>query len=195
MPTQVVGNNTQPRMNFFLLISIILLFCVAITSIVLFLYKNTLMNNIKGLQQSLSIAKDSFQLESISELQIFDKRMSASNQILASHTVLSPVFSLLSEITIPTIQFTRLSLEPGVDGKTFTARLSGLARSYKSIAVQIDVFNGSKGRYFKNVVFSNLVLQNDKINKGYVSFDLSFTIDPTLISYEKSLIINNNKTQ
>lgn len=195
MPSQVVNSTISPRMNFFLFISIILIICMALASVGLFIYKTSLVNSIKGLQESLAVAKDSFQPESISELQIFDKRMSASNQILASHTVLSPVFALLSEITIPTIQFTRLSLEPGVDGKNFTARLSGLARSYKSIAVQIDVFNGSKGKYFKNVVFSNLVLQNDKNSKGYVSFDLSFTIDPALLSYEKSLLTNKSKTQ
>lgn len=195
MPSPVVSSPISPRMNFLLFISIVLILFMAVASVALFIYKNSLMSNIKGLQQSLSVAKDSFQPESISELQVFDKRMSASSQILASHSVLSPVFGLLSDITIPTIQFTRLTLEPSVDGKNFTARLSGLARSYKSIAVQIDVFNSSKGKYFKNPVFSNLVLQNDKNSKGYVGFDLSFTIDPALLSYEKSLITNNSKTQ
>ncbi len=195
MPTQVVGNMVRPRINFFLFITLLLIISMAFVSAGLFIYKNSLMGSIKGLQKSLSVAKDSFQPESISELQIFNKRMSASNQILASHTVLSPVFGLLSEMTIPTIQFTRMSLEPSVDGKNFTARLSGLARSYKSIAVQIDVFNGSKGKYFKNAVFSNLVLQNDKNSKGYVGFDLSFSIDPALLSYDKSIITSNSKKQ
>ncbi len=72
------------------------------------------------------------------------------------------------------------------DTSGFSVKLSGVAEDYKSIALQADVFNSDKGRSFKNVVFSNLA--RDK--NGNVTFDLQFTVDPSLLSYEKDALLN-----
>jgi hypothetical protein len=47
------------------------------------------------------------------------------------------------------------------------------------------VFNSAKGRFFKDVVFSNLI--RDKGSS--VTFNLEFTVDPTLLSYEKNVAL------
>jgi len=180
------------RMGFLMFVALSLLISMVLMSAGLYLYKNSLVNKVAALQESISLAKNDFQPNAITDLQTFDKRMSAANQILAGHTILSPVFEVLSSLTIPAIQFTKFNLDTGADGKNFTVRMSGLARDYKSIALQAEVFNTSSGKYFKDVVFSNLVLQTDKINKGYVGFDISFTIDPALLSYDKQILTSIN---
>jgi hypothetical protein len=61
--------------------------------------------------------------------------------------------------------------------------MSGIARDYKSIALQADVFNTNEGRMFKDVVFSNIT--KDKNN--YVTFNVEFNVDPKLLSYGNSI--------
>jgi hypothetical protein len=71
-------------------------------------------------------------------------------------------------------------------------RMSGVARDYKSVALQASVFNSAKGRYFKNVVFSNLTKDN---KNGYILFDLDFMVDPALLSYEKNSLLEKLRPQ
>lgn len=169
------------------------LFIVVGSYVGLFFYKNLLISQIKGLQESLASAKDSFEPETISDLQLFDKRMSVSRQVLSSHTVLSPLFDALALVTIPSIQYTSFIAENSIDGKGVSVKMVGLARDYKSIAIQASVFNSPKGKYFKDVVFSNLVLSDDKDKKGYIGFDVAFIVDPSLLSYEKQILQSNSK--
>jgi hypothetical protein len=186
-----IGARPHPRVSILLFLSILLLASMLLSSAVLYVYKSSLIARVASLQESVTLAKESFEPQSIAELQLFDKRMNAAGQILASHTVLSPVFASLADLTIPQVQFTKLAIEPGINGKNFVMRMSGLARDYKSIALQAQVFNGAKGKYFKDVAFSNLVLQNGKQNKGYVGFDISFSVDPALVSYDKTIFTTN----
>lgn len=174
--------------NIFSVIST-LLFIVAIVSYGgLFFYKHILLSQIEGLQSSLSRAKESFEPETISELQLFDKRISVSKEVIANHTVLSPFFKYLAELTIPNIQYVKFAEELSPAKKGFSVKMSGLAKDYKSIALQAEVFNSAKGKYFKDVVFSNLVLSDDKDKKGYIGFDVAFLVDPSLLSYEKQIL-------
>lgn len=146
----------------------------------LFVYKNYLVNKKAILSSSLLKVRNSFDKDTIAELELYDKRSSASKQVLASHIVLSPMFKLLGELTIPLIQYTDFSHQ--LSDKGFFVKMKGVSRDYKSIALQADVFNTARGRSFKNVVFSNLT--KDKNNN--VSFDIEFTVDPALLSYEKN---------
>lgn len=153
----------------------------------LYFYKSTLDVKVANAKKSLALAESSFEAETIADLQLFDKRIAASKQVLASHVVLSPFFELLNTLTLPSIQFTKFTYAGGTSGQNFTVKMSGNAKDYKSIAVQASVFNSSAGKYLKDVVFSNLNLSDDKEKKGYVTFDVTFNIDPILLSYEKQL--------
>jgi hypothetical protein len=167
----------------FTILSAIILVIVGLTAGGLFLYKNFLIKQKAELSSSLLKVKDHFDKDTISELQLFDKRIAASKEILSAHTVFSPVFSLLADLTIPAVQYTRFS--ESVGDKGFFVTISGVALDYKSVALQANAFNGSKGRYFKDVVFSNL----NRDTSGSVSFDLSFSVDPALLSYEKNNLL------
>ena len=97
------------------------------------------------------------------------------------------MFALLGEITIPSIQYT--SFEQQTNDKGFLVSIEGLARDYKSIALQSEVFNSEKGRSFENVLFSNLT--KDKNNN--IGFSLKFNVDPNLLSYEKNDLLERTK--
>jgi hypothetical protein len=164
-------------------ISAAILVIVGLAAGGLFLYNSYLVKQKAILSSSLIKVKDNFDKDTISELQLFDKRISASKDILSAHTVFSPVFGLLADLTIPSVQYTRFS--ESVGDKGFFISMSGVALDYKSVALQANAFNGSKGRYFKDVVFSNL----SRDTNGTVSFDLNFSVDPALLSYEKNTLL------
>jgi hypothetical protein len=182
-PIETEAVASKPSVSLFMVITILLLIIMGIASGGLFLYKNYLINQKDVLSSSLIKVRDSFEKDTIDELGLFDKRTRAAKQILSSHIVLSPMFTLLGSITIPQIQYTKFEHQT-VD-KGFSVKISGLARDYKSIALEADMFNSSKGRSFRNVVFSNLTKQSN----NYVGFDLGFDVDPTLLSYEKNNLL------
>jgi len=143
------------------------------------LYKNYLTTQKDTLSTSIAKVRGNFNESTISELELFSKRYSSANIVLKNHIVLSPLFSLIADLTIPSIQYTKFDHQSTDTG--FVVKMSGIARDYKSVAIQADIFNSDKGRYFKNVIFSDLT--KDRTN--YVLFNVEFTVDPELLSYSK----------
>jgi hypothetical protein len=181
--SNVKSSNSNPSNSLFTILAFFLLILVGGASVGLFLYKNYLIKQKEVLSASLEKVRNSFEKDTIDELELYDKRVSASKEILNGHIVLSPMFSLLGNLTLPAIQYTKFSEQNNAKG--FTVNMSGVATDYKSIALQADVFNTAKGRFFKNVVFSNLA----KDKNSNVTFDVEFNVDPALLSYEKNLTL------
>lgn len=177
------GRDNRAQTSIFTILAFFLLVVMGMAAGGLFLYKNYLLKQKETLSLTLEKVRDSFEKDTIDELELYDKRVSASRKILDNHIVLSPMFSLLGTLTIPSIQYTKFTENNGTSG--FSVNMSGVASDYRSIALQADVFNSAKGRFFKNVVFSNLA--KDKNNR--VVFDLQFDVDPALLSYEKNLVL------
>lgn len=150
-----------------------------------FYYNYYLLKNKESLSLNLAQIRDSFDKDTITELETYDKRTIASTEILGSHIVLSPLFELINELTLPSIQYTNFS--HNTLNNTFSVKMSGIARDYKSIALEADVFNTDKGRMFKDVIFSNLTENKN----NYVTFDLEFNVDPLLLSYTNNIANGN----
>lgn len=168
--------------NVFLVFAMIVFFGVVVATVGLYLYKSYLITQKGVLSDSLTKISDTFEPETIKELEAFDNRTNTAKQILGKHIVLSPMFEKLGELTIPTIQFTEFGHE--VINDQFYVKMSGMTKDYKSIALQADVFNSDVGKDFKNTIFSNL--EKDKNN--YIHFDLEFIVSPDLLSYEKHAV-------
>ena len=171
----------EPK-SFFSIITVFLFISSILISGGLYVYKMYLTKQQDSLSSSLSVTRNSFEKDTIDELELFDRRTESAKQILSNHIVLSPMFSLLGEMTIPSIQYT--SFEQLTNDKGFLVNIEGVAKDYRSIALQADMFNSAKGMSFKNVLFSDLT--KDKNNN--VSFNLKFNVDPSLLSYEKNFI-------
>ncbi len=168
--------------NFFTVLSFIILLITVLAFGGLFFYKKYVEKQIKTTTASLASVRSNFDKDAIANLEVFDKRINAAGKILDGHIVFSPMFDLIGSITIPSIQYTKFT-QQSTENKIFSVKMSGLALNYKSIAIQSDIFNTEKGRYFKNVVFSNLAKEKD----GRVKFDVEFIVDPSLLSYKTNL--------
>ena len=188
----IVGSSTivsssSSSISIFMVLAVIILFVAGASAGGLFLYKNYLTTQIGNLSSSVVKAKNNFDKDTINELELFDKRTSTAGTVLKNHIVLSPIFKMIADVTISQVQYTKF--EHQNSDNSFNVKMSGIAADYKSIALQSDVFNSAKGRSFKNVVFSNIT--KDKNN--YINFDVSFDIDPSLLSFESNLS-NINKS-
>jgi len=188
-PISPISSVRRRPTSLFTILTTVLLVIMVVASGVLFVYKSYLIKQKETLSASLLKVRDSFEKGTIEELELFNNRTIAAEEVLNSHIVLSPVFELLGTLTIPNIQYTKFEHETNEKG--FSVKMSGISRDYRSIALQADVFNTAKGRYFKNVIFSNLM--KDKNN--YVTFNIEFNVDPSLLSYEKNILLEEAQVE
>jgi len=146
-----------------------------------YLYRESVKTNIEEYKKSLAIAKNQFEPSLITELQILDKRLNAATAILDQHVAVSPIFELLQDSTLPTVRYSDFTYD--IDSKTnlVNVEMKGEAKGYNFIALQADLFNENK--FIKNPIFSDLVLDQN----GNVDFNLTFSVDKSLVSYESFL--------
>jgi len=164
------GSSTAPT-SLITVFAVIVLIIVGGASAGLYLYKNYLIKEVESLSASLKIIRESFEEGTIEELSLYDKRIDASKLVLSNHIVLSPMFEKLGNLTLPAIQYT--NFDHSLNGDTFSVKMSGIASDYKSIALQANVFNADKGRYFKNVVFSYFIKEAGDNIKLNLEFDVT----------------------
>jgi hypothetical protein len=156
---------------------------VFITSLVAaggaYAYKTYATKKVLAQAQSLAAAKSEFEATLINNLQQVERRLNASQEILSNHISVSPIFAALQEATLKSVRYTKFSysLNPEAGAEKVVVKLSGQATNYTSIALQSDLL--AKNKYLKNIIFSNLALDE----KGNVLFDLTFSVDPSFVSY------------
>ena len=172
--------------GFLLIISLLILFAVLLATGGLYFYKTVVTKNIAGLQDNLNKAKNRFEPDKVAELNILDKRLEASTEILSKHLTIVPVFDALEQLTMKTVRYTKFSYTLGTDKNTnINVKMSGVAIGYLAVALQSELFATKDiGQNFIDPVFSNLTLDNS----GNVLFDLEFSVDPDFVNYKQTLL-------
>ncbi len=162
--------------------SVLVLFTMLLVSGGLYFYKGVTVKSIAKMERDLNLAKNRFEPGRIAELQILDKRLKASTEILSNHVAVSPIFEALEAVTMKTVRFTKFDYSfEDEKKKRIIVKMSGQGVGYRSIALQSDLF--AKHEYFLDPVFSNLSLDNN----GNVLFDLEFGVDPAFVDYKTVL--------
>lgn len=200
----VVVQHAAPTrsVSIFTVLAFFVLLTVLLVTGGLYLYKASLATNLKKMQSDLNLARSRFEPSKIAELQLLDRRLRASTEILSHHIAITPVFSALEAITMKTVRYTKFSyafedkkdtrslgaagatgVEAATGGKVII-KMSGQAVGYRSVALQSDLFSTKEeGKNFIDPVFSNLSLDD----KGNVLFDLEFAVDPAFVDYKQML--------
>ncbi len=172
--------------SIFLIASLFILFTVLVATGGLYFYKGIAAKNITGMENTLNLAKNRFEPSKIAELQVLDKRLNASTEILSKHIAITPVFSALEQLTMKTVRFTKFTYTLGTtENPKIDIKISGQAIGYRSIALQSDLF--AKNKNLIDPIFSNLTLDNS----GNVLFDLDFLVDPSFVNYKQTLLTQN----
>lgn len=147
----------------------------------MYFYKSSLESGIEKKQADLERAQSAFDPETIKELIVLDRRLTTSKELLDSHMRVSPIFDLLSEVTVASVQFSDFKFKaPEKAGDVLSVDLIGVAPGYKTVGLEEVAF--ASNRFIVNPVFSNIALGL----KGQVTFNVHFSIDDSFLDYTAS---------
>lgn len=141
-------------------------------------YKYYLNYHIRQMGADLETARATIDPKAISELTKLSNRIVATGELIHNHRLISPLFDFLEKETAKSVRFSEFSYTS--DGGLLVLELRGEAKGYEALALQSNIFNASS--YFVNPIFSNLNLNE----KGNVTFSFKATVNPDMLSYEKS---------
>ncbi|QQR49924.1 hypothetical protein IPF86_02435 [Candidatus Nomurabacteria bacterium] len=151
-----------------------------------YFYHAVLVKRVDDMSNQLELAKSRFEPSLINDLQTLDRRINGSDQLLAGHTIVSPLLDSLQALTLKTIRYTKFDYDIGKSDTTLgtdvVVNMDGQSASgYTPIALQADVF--SQNKYIKDPVFSSLTIDPF----GKVNFHLTFSVDRSFVSYQEMI--------
>ncbi len=174
-PSRVVG-----LLSF---LTVIIVIATIVSFVGVFLYQRQLGSQKVALEQSINDARDGLGTAFVGDMKRLDARIDGVKTLLQNHIVVSPVFAALEATTLHSIQYKTFKYsfvtDPGTKSQVVQINLTGVAKSYATIALQSDAFTQST--IIRNPVFSNLTI-DDKT--GSVTFRLTFTVNPADLSYQ-----------
>lgn len=129
-----------------------------------------------------------FNASTIQELVRMDVRIAQARGLVQKHISPSALLYFLSTITLERVQFTSFNFSLNSGGGA-SLSLNGLADSFSGVALQSDQFSASK--VLKDVVFSGIAVDPS----GKITFSVSATVEPDLISYSKNIQKSAGATQ
>lgn len=146
----------------------------------LYVYKKILNTQILSINQELIAARNNLHKENIDTWKRLDDRINLSERLMQSHIASSQLFKILEDQTMRRIQLTSVKFDATDMGMKID--IKGLADSYGTLALQADVFGTEAvSKYFKDAVISEVTPDD----KGRISYDLSATVNPDLVSYKE----------
>ena len=176
-----VSSSNRPT-NWILFIATIIFIASLALAVGVYFHRAYLIKQQSALDSQIERAKASFEPEFVSDIEKLDRKLTASSKLLENHITASPVFELLSTLTLKQIRYSEFSFTVDENNvSNATVLLSGKADGYRTIALQADLF--SSNRNIIDPIFSNLVLDE----KGQVLFDLAFEVPIDSILYENNL--------
>lgn len=174
---------TTKPVSVFVFLATIVFFASLAGAGLMYFYKAGLERGVTSRKADLEKAKDAFEGDFITDLQTFDRRITAANEVLSDHVTLSPIFEAIGVATLKSIQFTKFTHKISGTGTSakIEVTLSGKAENYTAIALESDKLTENK--YIKDPIFENLTLDD----QGNVLFDLTFKVDPSLVLFGDTL--------
>jgi hypothetical protein len=142
----------------------------------LFLFQTYTNAAISSKQDSLEKQRSAFEPATIKELSRLDKRLSASQALLKTHTAVSLMFADLETRSGGNVRFKDFAYDTAGPG-VMMVTMSGSAKSFNAIAVQSDAFG--KSTIFKDPIFSNVNIDA----AGNTIFNFTAKIDTSRITY------------
>ncbi len=175
----------RPR-SFLLFITIIIFLSSSGSYIALYLYNRSLLKDIGAKTFEIEKVQKQFKdSKEVSEAKIFSARAALAQDVLSSHTTISPVLSFLSENTLGPIFYENFSIE-NIDN-LLTVELVGESPSYAVLAYQGDLLRT------KTTELSDFSIKNVTLTKsGTISFNLSLIFKEKYLLYSENLQKENN---
>ncbi len=178
VPKQPVATSSRKQQSgtniFFIVGGVIAIISVALAAGV-FGYEMYLKNTRDQKSANLTQAQKEVNLDTVEGFIRLKSRLNTVQSLLDQHVLLSQFFDTLESRTLQTVRFSGLSLSVE-DDRSAEIKMEGVARSFNALAAQSSMIAAEKR--IKRAIFSDI-----SVNKnGTVSFSLTATIDPRLIT-------------
>lgn len=175
------------KVSIFNFLATLIFFASLVSAGGMYFYKANLTQSITKMKADLDRAKDAFEPGVIEDLETLDRRLNATISILDEHIAVSPIFTLIEESTLSTVQFTKFDYEMPSDATgDVKVTLTGIAPGYEAIALQNDAYASEKS--IKNPKFTNLELDQ----RGRITFDVEFYVERGELAYEPNISMLDN---
>lgn len=148
-----------------------------------YVYEKQLVAQKAKTDQLINEARKGIGTEFLSDMKTLSNRIQGVKAVIAKHIVVTPIFAALEQTTLRSIQYKSFGYEfiadPATGQQAVKVTLTGVAKSYATIALQSDSF--TQNTLIKNPVFSNLTIDE---KTSAVNFKLAFTVNPAALSYQ-----------
>ncbi len=165
--------------NIFSTLATVIFIITLLSSVGLFFYKNLLTSQIDQYNKDITSASTALQPQKIQDLIDANSRITTTKTLLDGHVVVSKLLLLLNDLSLKKMRLTDFNYVN--KNKQSSLSITAELQTYNALAEEQNIF--SKNEFIKNPVFSNFILGDN----GYITVNLSATIDSALISYKKSV--------
>jgi len=181
-PIPLASTTNQPkRVGFTTIASSIVILVVLALGVGVFMWQTLLQGEITKMKAEIDKAKSSFEPALIAKLARADLRIESGKQLINQHLALSTFFDTVGELTLKGVRFTSFDYQQL--GQRVVVSMDGQGQSYSTMALQSDLFLKNK-TYLQEPNISGLTLDQ---KTGFIMFKFTATIDPSVVSYKKSL--------
>lgn len=177
--TSEAPHHTSAASLFFLFAFIIFMASLASAGGV-FIYSEIIKKNIAEGKSQLTLNKNAFDPNTISQITRLNDRINAADALLKKHKSVSTLFLVLSNATLKNVRFSDFNYTGAEDKIVLSMR--GQATSYETVALQAKEFtNPNLKNVFRSPLFGDLTLDT----QGNVAFSFATNVDPLLVDYYK----------
>ncbi len=164
------------------LLAVVVVIATGISYAGVYLYQKQLVAQKAKVNAQINEARKGIGSEFLSDMKALSLRIEGVKKVIDNHIVVTPIFAALEQTTLRSIQYKSFGYSFVTDGTAQSqvqVSLTGVAKSYATIALQSDAF--TQNSLIKNPVFSNLSVDEKTSN---VNFKLVFTVNAASLSYE-----------
>jgi len=174
--------------SLFMTISVIVFIASLLGAGGAYAWKQILLSSRDSYQKELSDREKQFNPTLINQLKEANVKIDTARQLLANHLASSEIFDIVRRFTVENVRFLSMDIASPLDGSSgLSMSLQGYGTSFSAIAFQSQVL-GQLEQYGLRQVVKNPIISDPSLGQnGTVAFGFSATIDPTSISYERSI--------
>jgi len=169
----------NPDINIFSLAATIVFICTALLFGGLYLYKTILVKNLAAAAEELNNARTAIEPKKIQEILDANSRITTSLNLLEKHLIASNLLIFLGDSAVKKLKFNDL-LYTNKDGVPIIT-INSEVQTFNAFAYQESVL--SKNELIKFPNFTDITLAEN----GNIKFKFTARLDPSLVSYKKSL--------
>ncbi len=190
MPAGGSFNTPAPRRHtssLFMTIASLLFIASLVAAGGMYFWKSALESSQKAYKEQLSEREKLFDVNTIEDLKRQNVKIDLAKQLIANHIAMSEVFDIIGRMTLEKVRFMSMDVSAGTAAEGIKVSMKGYGLDFRVVAYQSDIL-GQLQRYDLRGVIKNPILSDPTLDgSGTVSFGFSATIDPTKLSYAKSI--------